>query len=236
MLNFVKNSDFIWYKCFDSMISAYSGREPSVVEETCVMRLGKVVKSNSHCDYIVQLDDAMDYDQPPLPDDYGFGSFVKLESSDRHWAVGLVYNSQLFNPMFLNMGPRLSSEPDPVFTPDLITETRTLLWTILIGTLEQDGDRSYGFHGIPKVVVPVNTAVYTMNQDQIHEFHLNQNQRPQFCYYSLLLRCGGTFASQLTQQVLTELVDSNLFTGADRKALMVLCKELSWKNTMGAMR
>lgn len=200
------------------------------------MRLGKVVKSNSHCDYIVQLDDAMSYDHSPQPDDYGFGSFVRLDSNDRHWAVGLIYNSQLFNPMFLSMGPRLSSEPDPLFTPDLINETRTLLWTVLIGTLETSQGEFYGTHGIPRAVVPVNTPVYKMTQDEIYRFHLNQNQRPQFCYYSHLLRGGGTFAAQLTQQVLTELIDSTLFTGPDLRALIVLCKELSWKNTMSAMR
>lgn len=200
------------------------------------MRLGKVVKSNSHCDYIVELDDAMSRADCPTADDYGFGCFVKLDSEDRHWAVGLIYNSQLFNPMFLNMGPRLSSDPDPVFAPDLIYETRTLLWTVLIGTMERQNGQSYGVHGIPRVVVPVNTPVYKMTQSEIYRFHLNLEQRPQFCYYSHLLRCGGTFSSQLTQQVLTELIDSNLFTGADQRALQVLCKELSWKNTMGAMR
>lgn len=201
------------------------------------MRLGKVVKSNSHCDYVVQLDDAMEVRHPPKPDDYGFGSFVKLEDPDiRHWAVGIIYNSQLFNPMFLNMGPRLSSEPDPLFTPDLITETRTLLWTVLIGTLSTTNGESYGIHGIPSVVVPVNTPVYKMSQQEIYRFHLNPENRPQFCYYSHLLHCGGLFASQLTQQVLSELIDSNLFSAPDQRALTVLCKELSWKNTMGAMR
>ena len=200
------------------------------------MRLGKVVKSNSHCDYIVQLDDAMSYLAAPQPDDYGFGCFVKLDSEDRHWAVGLVYNSQLFNPMFLNMGPRLTSDPDPLFTPDLISETRTLLWTVLIGTLEMQDGEFYGVHGIPKIVVPVNTQVYKMTQDEVYRFHLNRSQRPQFCYYGHLLRCGGTFSAQLTQQVLAELIDSNLFLGADQRALSILCKELSWKNTMGAMR
>jgi hypothetical protein len=199
------------------------------------MRLGTVVKSNSHCDYIVQLDDAMTQAAPPQPDDYGFGSFVKLEST-RHWAVGLVYNTQLFNPMFLNMGLRLSSEPDAVFTPDLINENRTLLWTVLIGTLESQNGGAYGIHGIPKVVVPVNTLVSRMEQDEIYRFHLNQQQQSQFCYYSHLLRCGGTFAAQLTQQVLDELIETNLFTGADQRALKLLSKELSWKNTMGAMR
>ncbi|MBW4519750.1 MAG: hypothetical protein KME16_08630 [Scytolyngbya sp. HA4215-MV1] len=201
------------------------------------MRLGKVVKSNSHCDYIVQLDDAMEMTDAPQAEDYGFGSFVKLEDlAGRHWAVGLIYNTQLFNPMFLNTGPRLTSDPDPLFTPDLISDTRTLLWTVLIGTLERQNGATYGIHGIPRMVVPVNTLVCTMTQEEVYRFHLNAEERPQFCYYSHLLRCGGTFAAQLTQQVLRELIDSRLFEGSDRRALEILCKELSWKNTMAAMR
>lgn len=197
------------------------------------MRLGKVVKSNSHCDYIVQVDDAMDYVDAPQADDYGFGTFVKLED-DRHWAVGIVYNSQLFNPLFMNSGIRLTSEPDPLFTPDQVQEVRTLLWTVLVGCLNTK--EGYGVQGIPRVVVPVNTPVEKMTQAEIHQFHLNVQGRSQFCYYSHLLRCGGTFSSQLTHQVLEELIQAKLFQGAEERALIVLCKELSWKNTMSAMR
>ncbi|KAM3096232.1 hypothetical protein ACKFKG_11270 [Phormidesmis sp. 146-35] len=200
------------------------------------MRLGKVVKSNSHCDYVVQVDDSMDFSDAPNADDYGFGTFVKLETEDRHWAIGIVYNSQLLNPMFMNTGPRLSSEPDPLFTPDLINETRTLLWTVLVGSLEPNNGSPFGIQGIPRVVVPVNTPVSTMTQEEIYHFHLNLERRSQFCYYSHLLRCGGTFSMQLTFQVLQELIDFNLFKGAEERALIVLCKELAWKNTMGAMR
>ncbi len=199
-------------------------------------RIGKVVKSNSHCDYVVQVDDAQDVVTPPCPEDCGFGQFVSLDSADRHWAVGLVYNSQLFNPMFLNNGPRLSSEPDPMFTPDLVQETRTLLGIVLVGTSEQGKQGSYGRHGIPRAVVPANTPVYGMNQDEVHRFHLTEAGHPQFSYYSHLLRSGGLFAAQLAHQVLYELIDSGSFTGADQKALLVLCRELSWKNTMGAIR
>ncbi len=202
------------------------------------LQLGKVVKSNSHWDYVVQLDDRMDVINPPEPTDFGFGSFVKLESENgRHWAVGLIYNSQLFNPMFLNTGPRLTSEPDPLFTPDLISDTRTLLGTVLIGNLVQSGNGSvYGYHGIPREVVPVNTLVYTMEPDEIHWFHRNAEGQSQFRYYSHLLRSGGMFAAQLTQQVLEELMASELFAAGDRRSLEILCKELSWKNTMGMMR
>jgi hypothetical protein len=138
--------------------------------------------------------------------------------------------------MFLNNGPRLSSEPDPMFTPDLIQETRTLLGIVLVGTLEKEHNQIFGTHGIPRVVVPANTPVYAMDTDEVHKFHLTREGNPQFTYYSHLLRSGGVFAAQLAQQVLAELIDSGLFTGADQKALMVLCRELSWKNTMGAIR
>jgi len=201
------------------------------------MLLGNVVKSNSHCDYVVQVDDIMDRDDPPGADDYGFGTFVKLEEPEiRHWAVGIIYNSQLVNPMFLSNGPRLSSEPDPLFTPDLISETRTLLGVVLIGGMEGEGDRSYGIQRIPRIVVPVNTPVVTMTPAEIYQFHLNSDQSPQFCYYSHLLRFGGNFASELTQQVLRNLADSHLFSGPGQRALEILYKELAWKNTMGAMK
>lgn len=198
------------------------------------MRLGKVVKSNSHCDYIIQLDDEMDVSVPPQPDDYGFGTFVKLETDQRHWAVGLIYNSQLFNPAFLNTGPRFISEPDPFFTPDLIKETHVLLWSVLIGTLDSTSVCSFGKQGIPSIVVPVNTPVWTMEAAEVQAFHLDQAQQTQFSYYSYLLRSGGLFASQLVENVLGQVTE--LFEGSDRRALDILRKELLWKDTLGMMR
>ncbi|KGF73730.1 hypothetical protein DO97_13040 [Neosynechococcus sphagnicola sy1] len=200
------------------------------------MQLGKVVKSNSHCDYVVQLDDVLAVASPPQPDDYGFGCFVKLSIPHKPWVVGLIYDSQLLNPQFASPGPRLSAEPDLLFTPDLVGETRTLLWTLLIGTLETVQGRCYGVQGIPQSVVPVNTLVYRMSPQEVYQFHLNPQQRPQFCYYGHLLRCGGSFAAELTQRVLQDLVGSDLFSSVDQRALAVLCKELTWRNTMAAMR
>jgi len=197
--------------------------------------LGRVVKSDSHCDYVVQLDTQNDVDDPPATEDYGFGQFVKFESS-RHWAVGIVYDSQLFNSSFLNSGPRLTSTPDPIFTPDLVQDTCVLLNVALVGSLRKVGDRMYGLQGIPRVVIPANTPVSKMDIGEVHSFHCSADNQPQFTYYSHLLRSGGAFAPQLTQQVLSELIATELFSGAEQRALQVLRKELSWKSTMGAMR
>lgn len=200
------------------------------------LELGKVVKSNSHCDYVVQLHDRMSVVNPPEPDDCGFGSFVKLGNGDRSPIVGIVYNSQLLNPLFLNNGPRLSSEPDPVFAPDLINETRTLLGVALIGTLVPSEAGFYGEQGIPREIVPVNTRVTCMGREEIHRFHRDLGDRPQFRYYNLLLRYGGSFAADLAEQVLQELIDLQLFAREDQRALETLCKELTWRNTLGSLR
>jgi hypothetical protein len=197
------------------------------------MRLGKVVRSNNHCDYVVQVDDALEVKNPPSPDDYGFGSFVKLENDQRHWAVGLVYNTQIVNPLFLNSGPRLSSQPDPYFSPDLQNEVRTLLSVVLIGALDEE--RGCGRQGIPRVVVPVNTPVFRMSQEEILRFHQDPQGQTQFSYYGLLLSSGGNFADHLVYQVLNDITP--MFADpAQRRALQILSKELAWKMTVGAMR
>ncbi len=197
------------------------------------MRLGKVVRSNNHCDYVVQVDDALEVKNPPSPDDYGFGSFVKLESNQRHWAVGLVYNTQIVNPLFLNSGPRLSSQPDPYFSPDLQNEVRTLLSVVLIGALDEE--QGCGRQGIPRVVVPVNTPVFRMSPEEILRFHRDPKGQTQFSYYGLLLSNGGNFADHLIYQVLNDIIP--MFSDpAQQRALQILSKELAWKMTVGAMR
>ncbi len=200
-----------------------------------ICQLGRVVNSSSHCDYVVQVDTAQDVATPPAEAYCGFGQFVALETDRRHWAVGIVYNSQLFNPAFLNSGPRLTGAPDPLFTPDLIQETSTLLNVVLVGTLVREDKRTFGCHGIPRSVVPVNTPVYAVGEQTVHQFHLDDQAQPQFRYYAHLLSSGGTFATQLTQQVLSTLMASELFDPTEQQALEILCKELTWKNTLGVL-
>ena len=108
--------------------------------------------------------------------------------------------------------------------------------TVLIGSMDSDLDGQYGIQGIPRGVVPVETPVIRMTPAEIHSFHRDENGRSQFVYYSHLLQAGGQFAKQLTYQVLRELIDSKLFSEVEERALNVLSKDLSWRQTMSAMR
>jgi hypothetical protein len=199
---------------------------------------------------VIEVDDRISVRYPPSPEDYGFGNFLKLETSERHYGVGIVYNTQLFNPAFLNSGPRLSSDPSPIYSPDLHSEIKTLLSVVLIGMLyppeesflDSDTENNLknrpkkicSYQGIPRVVVPANTLAYKMTKEEVYQFHQDPLGNPQFAYYGLLLNCGGIFSDHLIHQVLVEIIP--MFGNSQRRALEILSKELAWKMTMGAMR
>lgn len=198
------------------------------------MRLGKVVKSNSHWDYVVQLDDALDVEWPPQPEDYGLGSFVQFEDEARHWAVGVIYNTQLFNPQFNQAGPRLNPDPDPVFSPDLLQETRVLLSAVLIGSLVDIEGTKFGQQGVPPVVIPINTPVSRLPADEFIAFHRNTAGNAQFSYYAHLLRAGGPLATEIVYQIVQALMP--VFNDTERRALGILGQDLAWRHTLSSLR
>ncbi len=200
------------------------------------MRLGKVVKSNSHWDYVVQLDDALEVESPPQPEDYGLGSFVKFEDETRHWAVGVIYNTQLFNPQFNQTGPRLTPAPDPFFTPDLIQETRVLLSAVLIGGLVSSSETStpFGQQGVPAVVVPISTPVSCLAEAELIAFHRTATGQAQFGYYAHLLRAGGPLATEIVRQIVQTLMP--LFNETEQRALGILGQDLAWRHTLSSLR
>ncbi|MDR7899231.1 hypothetical protein RHJ63_13040 [Thermosynechococcus sp. JY1334] len=196
--------------------------------------LGHIVKSNSHCDYVAQLVDRLDVPHPPAPEDYGFGRFVKLEDEQRHWAVGVIYNSQLLNPQFHQISPRLTTNADTFLSPDLVSETRTLLWIALIGHLVTAEDRLYGQQGMPTLVVPVNTPVWQLTTAEVLAFHRSAQGQAQFRYYAHLLRSTGNYAAPLLAQILETITP--LFSGTEQRSLEIINKELAWRHTLGTLR
>lgn len=196
--------------------------------------LGHIVKSNSHCDYVAQLVDRLDVPHPPAPEDYGFGRFVKLEDEQRHWAVGVIYNSQLLNPQFHQTSPRLTTSADTFLSPDLVSETRTLLWIALIGHLVTAEGQTYGQQGMPTLVVPVNTPVWQLTTAEVLAFHRNAQGQAQFRYYAHLLRSTGNYAAPLLAQILETITP--LFSGTEQRSLEIISKELAWRHTLGSLR
>ncbi len=196
------------------------------------MKIAKIIKSNSHIDYVGRVVDELDAENPPSSDDYGFAQFVNLPLSENEEIVGVIYNSLLVNPDYANFGPRLSPKPElGSFSPDYLNEQGFLIGILLLGTRNGDGKIQ---HGVPRKVVPAGQDVYKISGEEVKRFHTDENDCLQIHYYSQIVAHAGLFAVPLLEAIIEQL--SLDCTDSDRQRLGVLKQTLSWQRTLGGMR
>ena len=201
-------------------------------------RIAKIVKSNSHVDYVARVIDELDADAPPAPEEYGFAQFVRLPAHEGEEVVGVVYDTQLANPDYGSFGPRLSSHADlKVLSPDFLHEQGVLLGILLLGWRAR-GDGGAGawtaHHGVPRRVVPVGQEVFSLPDAEVFEFHKGAGGAVQLHYFSQALAHAGAFAVPLVESVIEQLEPA--CEPAERQRLCVLKKSLVWQRTLGQLR
>ncbi|HSK74740.1 MAG TPA: hypothetical protein VK892_23780 [Pyrinomonadaceae bacterium] len=195
------------------------------------MKIAKIVKSNSHIDYIGRVIDELDTATPPEAEDYGFAQFVSLPLGTEE-IVGVIYNSILVNPEYASYGPRLSPKPElGNFSPDYLNEQGFLIGILLLGTKNGSGKI---LHGVPRKVVPAGQDVYKIEAGDVKKFHTDENNCLQIHYYSQIVAHAGLFAVPLLEAIIEQL--SLDCSESDKQRLGVLKQTLSWQRTMGGMR
>lgn len=195
------------------------------------MTIGKLVKSNGHTDYVCQIYGRGEVEEPPEPDDYAFGTFVRIPLQDgRGDLVGVIYDTVLHNPEFGNLGPRLSPASDlEVFSPDYLTEKVTLVGITVVGMLTADAEPK---QGVPPLSAPVDTLVMPMEDDAVRGFHQRQGGAVRLAYAPLLLGQGSPLARHLLLCIVERL--SDLLPG-EVERLSVLHHEWAWQTSIGPM-
>ena len=188
------------------------------------MKIGKIVKSNSHVDYVCQVNNAGEFSSCPLPQDFAFGTFVRIElTSNPGYLVGLIYSTILMNPEFGSLGPRLSPSADlEVFSPDYLREQATLVGVLAVGQVTAD---SSVHQGVPLLAAGVNAAVETMSSSEVRHFHQPAGNLT-LTYLPRLLAGGDPLIPHLLLEVVRQL--SELFPVHARQ-LAVLRGNLAWK-------
>jgi hypothetical protein len=195
------------------------------------MSIGKLVRSNSHADYICQIYGPGETEAPSTPVDHAFGTFVRIPlASTQGDLAGLIYDTVLLNPEFGSLGPRLSPMPDlAIFSPDYLAEKITLVGITAIGTLTPAGTTT---HGVPPLAAQIDTLVERMDDDDIRRFHRPVGGSPvvRIGYAPLLLSLG----SPLTRHPLLNVVDRLAILFPDQSAhISVLRSELAWQAVIG---
>ena len=197
-----------------------------------MVKLAKIVKSNSHVDYVGRVIDALDVDEPPQSVDYGFAQFVSIPLEDGSEVVGVIYNSQLINPEYGNFGPRLSSVADnSVLSPDYLNEQGTLVGILLLGWRDA---AKVNRQSVPRRVIPVNQDIYRMAEEDVHRFHLDADGHIHLHYYSQIMTHAGAFSASLIEAIIEQLEPA--CQPEERQRLCVLKQALVWQRTVGGQR
>ena len=190
------------------------------------MRIGKIVKSNTHVDYVCQVYGPGEIEPSPSPADYAFGTFVRVGLAESgSYLVGLIYSTILMNPEFGNLGPRLSPPADlEVFSPDYLREQATLVGIVAVG----QAVRSRASQGVPPLAAAAGATVETMAADEVRDFHRSDGGLA-LAYAPLLLAQGDPLIPHLLLNVVNRL--SDLFPDQARQ-LAVLRGNLAWKTAV----
>src|SRR6266849_5169767 len=163
------------------------------------MFIGKIVKSDSHINYVCQIYGPREVEVEPGPADYAFGRFVRVavrsaltDAPDTRileralgksqepvtYAVGVIYDTILLNPAFGSLGPRLSNETQvELFSPDYISEKAVLIYVMVLGMMEQrmipggQPEVLSIMHGVPLLSLELGSEIETMTDEEVQAFH-----------------------------------------------------------------
>ncbi|MBI1759826.1 MAG: hypothetical protein HYR56_00175 [Acidobacteria bacterium] len=195
------------------------------------MRIAKIVRSNSHVDYVARVFGQREIAEDVTPNDYRFGQFVKI-AGHAGAVVGVIYNSFLLNSAYGDFGPRLSTsqEQNAIFSPDYLNEQGVLIGLLLVGW--HDGQRYQ--QGLSREVLPINADVETLSDEEVRAFHHTAANGLELKYYNHVTTHAGYFTFQLLSTIVDQL--EGLCEERDRARLQVLRKSLAWQQTMATMR
>ncbi len=161
------------------------------------MFIGKIVKSDSHINYVCQIYGPREVEVEPGSADYAFGRFVRVairsnQASDPDatldfalgisqepvtYAVGVIYDTILLNPAFGSLGPRLSNETQvELFSPDYISEKAVLIYVMVLGMMELGSPAAIAtvlstMHGVPLLSLELGSEIETMTDEEVRAFH-----------------------------------------------------------------
>lgn len=195
------------------------------------MILGKIAKSNSHTDYVCQIFGPRERAKPPAPADYARGTFVRVPIAGTDLAlVGLIYDTQLLNPEFGRLGPRLSGEAElAIFSPDYLNEKVTLVGILAIGSIGGDNRCT---HGVPRLAATTDALVERLDDAAVWQFHAG-NPSLHIDYLPQLLARNNPLILSLLREVMDYL--KTLAPESQRPLLDVLCDDLTWRTQVGPM-
>lgn len=195
------------------------------------MEIGRVVGSNDHADYVVQVYGPAEMPEPPTPLDRAFGQFVEIPVDQHDRLIGVIYTTQLLNPEYGTLGPRLSTPQElPVFSPDYLAETATVVGVAVVGSVSNCGGRVVYDQRTPRLASNVDAAVSLLPDEQVTAFHRIDGHLGLAYFPRLLARPLPTLPDLLCA-VVDRLIAAY---PKERRRLELARQNIRWRAVVGA--
>ena len=187
-------------------------------------RIGTVLRSFSHVEYLVQVLNPKDN---LTLEDYSLGKFLFFESKqDINKIIGVIYDTELFNPNSLLISRQ--KEEFATYIPDFVNEIEINLKVLLLGKLNSTG---FSDQSIPAEIVEAGSEVFTLDISDIARFHLTDTKQVQIKYLLSLNEFGKKLNPCLFQKISGEIKTAfNSENYSDKcKILDSIEKNLIWE-------
>ena len=188
--------------------------------------IGRIVKSNSHTDYVCQIFAPHETGYDPEPEDFAFGCFVEapIDPACERTAVGIVYDTILLNPDYGNVGPRLNPPSDQVMlAPDYLVEKATAVGIIIVGYRHDETSE----HGVIPYSLPVDAEVASLSEKDTRQFHQIDGHLS-LGYLPHLISHQSPLVTELGLNVIRQLL-SLFLEPSDQRLLRTLAAHFSWQ-------
>ncbi|AFZ73777.1 hypothetical protein SAMN05443661_15314 [Natronobacterium gregoryi] len=200
--------------------------------DSCV-RIGSIVSSNSHLDYVAEVYKDRDCDRPPELHEREFGQPVfikKTVDGTEHVIVGVIYDTQLVDPDQGRTGPRLAQDDQAQFTPGYIEERTTLVGIALLGTAVITDDRTIAdpSHQMPRWTLEVDDTVYHCPDQFTEAFHRVDGQI-QLAYLDRLVDIAGDLGAEVIVTLIDRLRGVLPEDDSNQRVLDVVEQNVQWQ-------
>ena len=209
-----------------------SQKTPAIDVDSCV-RIGSIVSSNSHLDYVVEVFKERDCDRPPELHEREFGQpiFIKKTiAGSEHAVIGVIYDTQLVDPDQGRTGPRLAQDDQAQFTPGYIEERTTLAGVALLGTAIISDDRTIvnPSHQMPRWTLEVEDTVFHCPDELTANFHTVDGQI-QLAYIDRLVDIAGDLGAEVIVALIDRLRSTLPDDDQSQRVLDVVEKNIQWQ-------
>ena len=210
-----------------------SSQNTSAIDVDSCVRIGSIVSSNSHLDYVVEVFKERDCDRPPELHEREFGQpiFIKktIDGSE-HAVIGVIYDTQLVDPDQGRTGPRSAQDDQAQFTPGYIEERTTLAGVALLGTAIISDDRTIvnPSHQMPRWTLEVEDTVFHCPDELTTKFHTVDGQI-QLAYIDRLVDIAGNLGAEVITALINRLRSTLPDDDQNHRVLDVVEQNIQWQ-------